>query len=40
MLRKMIALLFNRMQRKPVLLEGNPLGRVRPRNRKANLRLG
>jgi hypothetical protein len=40
MLRKIVALLMRHKRRKPVVLAGNPLGRVRPRTRKVNLRLG
>ena len=41
MLRKIVALLMSRKRRKPVLLDGNPLGRSRPRRRrKDSLRLG
>ncbi|MCW0236280.1 MAG: hypothetical protein OJJ21_21965 [Ferrovibrio sp.] len=41
MLRKLVALLMNYKQHKPVTLAGNPLGRPRPRRRrKDSLRQG
>lgn len=41
MLRKIVALLMSRRRRKPVLLDGNPLGRPRSRRRrKDGVRLG
>jgi len=41
MLRKIVDFLMGHVKRKPVLLNGNPLGRVRPKRRhKGGLRLG